>query len=194
MPPAMPSLEVLSAELSSRFPGKISVLPVFRGETTWVVEVAEMASVLSALKSSGFDYLIDISSVDNSESDPRFEMVYELFSYTTHQHLRVKCLVAEDQEVPTASGIWRTAEWHEREVWDMMGIKFSGHPDLRRILMWEGYPYHPLRKEFPLEGKPTEMPDIAFTRPAPLEGGPFVTAPADNTQEREPRARPAGLN
>lgn len=190
----MSTPDTLSTPFQSRYPGQIEVLPEFRGETTWVVALASVQAVLKDLKAAGFDYLIDVSSVDNSESDPRFEVVYELFNYATSRHLRVKCAVAEDGEVPTVSGIWRTADWHEREIWDMMGIKFSGHPDLRRILMWEGYPYHPLRKEFPLAGKPTEMPDIAFTRPAPLEGGPFVTAPADNTQEREPRARPAAMN
>jgi NADH-quinone oxidoreductase subunit C len=71
----------------------------------------------------------------------------------------------------------------------MMGVKISGHPDLRRILMWEGYPYFPLRKEFPLEGKKTELPDIAFTAPAPLEGGPFVTSPTDHVLSREPKSR-----
>ena len=75
----------------------------------------------------------------------------------------------------------------------MMGIRFAGHTDLRRILMWEGYPYHPLRKDFPLEGKPSEVPGIAFTEVAPLAGGPFVTVPTDGTtQVREPRARHAG--
>jgi NADH-quinone oxidoreductase subunit C len=72
----------------------------------------------------------------------------------------------------------------------MMGIRFSGHPDLRRILMWEGYPYFPLRKDFPLAGKPTELPDVAFSKPAPLEGGPFVTSPgASDSIAREPRAK-----
>jgi NADH-quinone oxidoreductase subunit C len=72
----------------------------------------------------------------------------------------------------------------------MMGIRFTGHPDLRRIIMWEGYLYFPLRKDFPLGGKPTELPDVAFTQEAPLEGGPFVTAPGGNDAiEREPRRR-----
>jgi NADH-quinone oxidoreductase subunit C len=104
--------------------------------------------------------------------------------------LRVKTKVSEGEAVPSVSAIWKTAEWHEREAWDMVGIRFTGHPDLRRILMWDGYPHHPLRKDFPLEGLSTEMPDIAFTAKAPLEGGPFVTRPATCSQDREPRAHP----
>ena len=96
----------------------------------------------------------------------------------------------EASELPTVSTVWRTANWHEREAYDMMGIRFAGHPDLRRILMWEGYPYFPLRKDFPLAGKPSEMPDVAFSDPAPLEGGPFVTvAGGEDSTAREPRAR-----
>ena len=72
----------------------------------------------------------------------------------------------------------------------MMGIRFSDHPNLKRILMWEGYPYFPLRKDFPLAGRPSEMPDVAFSKVAPLEGGPFVTtAGAQDTIRREPRAK-----
>ena len=67
-------------------------------------------------------------------------------------YLRVKAGVGEDEEVPSSHDIWPGAEWHEREVWDMMGIRFSDHPNMTRILMWDGYPYHPLRKEYPLEG------------------------------------------
>jgi NADH-quinone oxidoreductase subunit C len=75
-------------------------------------------------------------------------------------------------------------------VYDMLGIRFRGHPELRRILMWEGYPYFPLRKDFPLAGRSSEVPGLAFTRPAPLEGGPFVTAPGGrDTVAREPRVR-----
>src|SRR5437667_7363803 len=80
--------------------------------------------------------------------------------------------------------------WGGREIYDMMGIRFRGHPDLRRILMWEGYPYFPLRKDFPLAGRPSDMPEVAFTQPAPLAGGPFVTvAGGKDTISREPRVR-----
>jgi len=132
--------------------------------------------------------------VDHFGEEPRFEVVYELYSMAHGTHLRLKIPVSEDScEAPTVTDIWPTANWHEREIYDMMGIRFTDHPDLRRILMWEGYPYHPLRKDFPLEGKPSDVPDLAFTEVAPLAGGPFVTVPTDGTtQVREPRARHAG--
>ena len=106
-------------------------------------------------------------------------------------HLRLKLRLSEDDPtVDTISDIWPTADWHEREIYDMMGLRFNGHPDLRRILMWDGYPYFPLSKEFPLEGKPSEMPDVGFTASAPMEGGPFVTQPSTAAaKDREPRAR-----
>jgi NADH-quinone oxidoreductase subunit C len=96
----------------------------------------------------------------------------------------------EKSELPTVTGVWRTADWHEREIFDLMGIRFCGHPDLRRIIMWDGYPYHPLRKDFPVAGKPTDVPDVAFTGAAPIEGGPFVTDPGGkDSVAREPRVR-----
>ena len=96
----------------------------------------------------------------------------------------------EKSEVPSVLPVWRTANWHEREIYDLMGIRFSGHPDLRRILMWEGYPYHPLRKDFPLAGKATDLPGVAFTKVTPMEGGPFVTLPSSSDSiAREPRVR-----
>jgi len=163
----------------------------FRGEQTVTVKAGELRAVLEyCYNELGFDFLIDVSSVDNMGSEPRFEMVYELATVDDSLHLRVKASVADAEEVPTVSDLWATANWHEREIYDMMGIKFSGHPDLRRILMWEGYPYYPLRKEFPLAGKPSEMPDVAFTGVAPMAGGPFVTsAGADSRVKAEPRAR-----
>jgi NADH-quinone oxidoreductase subunit C len=187
----MADLTSINDSFQSRFPGKFKVQPVFRGETTWLVETGELSAVLTALQGEGFDLLLDLSTVDNFGNEPRYEIVYELYSTALNQNLRIKAVISEDSNsAPTVSHLWQTANWHEREAYDMMGIHFEGHPDLRRILMWEGYPYHPLKKDFPLEGKVTELPDIAFSKPAPLEGGPFVTAPADRSQEREPRARP----
>ena len=96
--------------------------------------------------------MIDITSIDNFGEEPRFEIVYELYSMPLGVHLRLKLRVSEDVgAVDTVSDIWPTANWHEREIYDMMGIKFNGHPDLRRILMWDGYPFFPLRKNFRLK-------------------------------------------
>ncbi|MBX9743284.1 MAG: NADH-quinone oxidoreductase subunit C [Chthoniobacterales bacterium] len=166
----------------------------FRGETTLLLKKEYLYEVAQFCRDLlGFNMLLDISSVDQWGQDPRFEMVYELYSLEEKSHLRLKTLLSEeDPVIPTVSTLWATANWHEREVYDMMGIRFEGHPNLRRILMWDGYPYHPLRKDFPLEGKPSEMPEVAFSQEAPLQGGPFVSSPSSgNTQVREPRYRSA---
>ena len=175
--------------------GKFKILTKndFRGETTITIEREVLHDLaLFCRDSLGFTYLVDISSVDHFGEEPRFEMVYELVQFEKNEHLRIKFRVSEDDlSVATVSDIWPTADWHEREVFDMMGIRFTAHPDLRRILMWEGYPYFPLRKDFPLAGRPSDVPGVAFTKTAPLEGGPFVTVPSTaTTKDREPRARP----
>ena len=171
---------------------KLHSKTVFRGETTYTIAAEDLREVAKFCRDDlSFDYLLDITSVDNSGQEPRFEIVYELYSLTLAVHLRLKLSVSETVgAVDTVSDIWPTANWHEREIYDMMGIQFNGHPDLRRILMWDGYPYFPLRKEFPLEGLPSDMPDVAFSEVAPMEGGPFVTVPTTaTTKDREPRAR-----
>jgi NADH-quinone oxidoreductase subunit C len=183
----------IAQQLKARFGDLLSEPAQFRGEVTLTVADAERIAELcaAAKKDFGFDYLVDLTSVDNYGEDPRFTVVYELYGYGHRCHLRLKTNVSEEKsELPTITGVWRTADWHEREIYDMMGLRFRGHPDLRRILMWEGYPYFPLRKDFPLAGKPSEMPDVAFSRPAPLEGGPFVTLDGGkDTISREPRVR-----
>ena len=183
----------LVLQLKGKFGDLISEQKEFRGEiTVCVTEAERIAEVCAFAKGElGFDYLIDISTLDHYGEDPRFTVVYELSGIEHRQHLRLKTQVAEEKgEVPSVASVWRTADWHEREAYDMMGVKFAGHPNLKRILMWEGYPHFPLRKDFPLEGKPTEVPEIAKTGVAPLEGGPFVTVPSnENTSRREPRRR-----
>jgi NADH-quinone oxidoreductase subunit C len=183
----------LANKLQKNFKKLIAEPNEFRGEISVHVSDAEKIGDICtfARDELGFEVLLDVTSIDNYGDDPRWTIVYELYSLEKKAHLRLRTDVGEEKsELPTVSAIWATADWHEREIYDMMGIRFSGHADLRRILMWEGYPYHPLRKDFPLAGKPTETPEVAFTDPAPLEGGPFVTvAGGDDSIAREPRVR-----
>ena len=182
----------LLASLAKICGAKLTEKLEFRGETTFRLERENLRDVAKFCRDElGFDYLLDISSVDHFGDEPRFEVVYLLYSLSMAAHVRLKVRVSEDDPtVDTLSDIWSAADWHEREIYDMMGLRFNNHPDLRRILMWEGYPYFPLRKEFPVEGLPSNMPDVAFTSAAPLEGGPFVTVPSTATvKDREPRAR-----
>jgi len=182
--------------LGKSFEEKIQSKTEFRGETTCTIAASDLREIARFCRDElSFDYLLDITSIDNFGEEPRFEIAYELYSMALAAHLRLKLKVSEEVgAVDTVSDIWPTANWHEREIYDMMGIKFNDHPDLRRILMWDGYPFFPLRKEFPLEGLPSEMPDVAFTKVTPMEGGPFVTRPSIATsKDREPRARPPEL-
>ena len=122
--------------------------------------------------------LSDICGVDHYPETPRFEAVYHLYSLPNRWRVRIKCRLGDPPEVPSVTGVWRTANWHEREAWDMYGIRFLGHPDLRRIYMWEGFEGFPQRKDFPLrgykdklnpfgaEGPPPTQPDLA-TRDIP---------------------------
>jgi NADH-quinone oxidoreductase subunit C len=180
-------------QLKAKFGDLVSEPVEFRGElTVSVADPGRIADVAAFCKAElGLDYCADVSGLDNYGDDPRWTLVYELFSLTHNAYLRLKTSVSEEQgELPTVSHVWRTADWHEREVFDMMGVRFSGHPDLRRILMWEGYPYYPLRKDFPLAGKPTDLPEVAFSRVTPMEGGPFVTVSGGkDSGAREPRIR-----
>ena len=127
------------------------------GEITIIVPRERIVEVCSFLKTSPgyeFNFLSDLCGADRGvEEEPRFEVNYHLFSTTKHHRLRLKVLLNEDDvHVPTVTGVWRTANWHERETYDLFGVIFDGHPDLRRILLpddWEGYA---LRKDFPLRG------------------------------------------
>jgi len=187
---ASPKLSVDVAAIAAKF--KVLNKIEFRGEITLVVEREAIKEICRFAKEQlGFTFLLDISGLDHFGTDPRFELAYELYQFERGDHLRLKIAVSEDHlEVPTVADVWQTANWHEREAFDMYGIRFTGHPDLRRILMWDGYPYYPLRKDFPLAGRPSEMPDVAFSKAAPLEGGPFVTVPSTaTTKDREPRSR-----
>ena len=169
------------------------------------VPPADATAVLQHLRDTlGFDFLMDLTAVDwSAEKSPRFTVVWHLYSSTSHNYVRLAADCASDAApaMPTATGLWPGADWHEREAFDMFGITFAGHPDLRRILMWDGYPYHPLRKEFPLAGLPADFHDPEITAEtktgliaAPMAGGPFVATPGEPMSEAEPRAKDEAWN
>lgn len=154
---------------------------------------------------AGFDLLTDISGIDwGVDQAPRFGVAYHLYSTAEHKLVRVviPCSASEPPRVPSVVPLWPGADWHEREAYDLFGIRFEGHPDMRRILMWDEYPYFPMRKDFPLAGIETPLPDDEVAKetgakvlPAPMAGGPFVAPPdRDYVREREPRARDESWN
>ena len=166
------------------------------------VPTGELIAALKSLRDEhAFDLLSDVTAIDWAEgASPRFTAVYHLYSTTSHAAIRVATSCTGDDsapKVPSVVPLWPGANWHEREAYDMFGITFEGHPDLRRILMWDGYPYHPLRKEFPLAGIETVLPDSEVAQetkakviPAPMMGGPFVASVGEmNLTDAEPRAK-----
>ncbi len=123
-------------------------VPIFMVKKQRIVEILKF---LRFDPDCEYYFLSDMTATDE-EAEPRFEVIYNLFARDRGPRIRVKCKVAEGEDVPTAISVWKGADWAEREIFDMYGIKFSGHPNLRRILMdyrWEGYP---LRKDYPLDG------------------------------------------
>ncbi|NCO51639.1 MAG: NADH-quinone oxidoreductase subunit C [Deltaproteobacteria bacterium] len=152
----------MSKQVVEKLKGKFGNLVLdtveHRGETSIRVERAEIVAVCTFLRDDcGYNFLSDLCGVDYLGRTPRFEVVYNMYNLTNKTRLRVKVDVdGHDPRVDTVSGVWSTANWHERECWDLLGIAFNNHPDLRRILMpvdWQG---HPLRKDYPLQGPDRE--------------------------------------
>jgi len=146
--------------LREQFGPRLLEVKVWRNETTVLLAPQDLVVVCRFLRDDpglAFDFLSDVTGVDRlmlPESSPRFEVVYHVYSLQYRRRLRLKVRVDEGQAVPTVADLWPTANWHEREVYDVFGVPFDGHPDLRRILLpddWEG---HPLRKDYPVEASP----------------------------------------
>lgn len=158
-----------------------------------------VALALALRDREGFEMLVDLTALDwGQENSPRFTTIYHFYSLALKTYLRIACDCpsVDEPEVPSLAAVYPAADWHEREVFDMFGIIFAGHPNLKRILMWDEYPYHPLRKEFPLAGieTPLPAPDVVevtnvSVKPAPMMGGPFVSPAEGNVSETEPRAK-----
>ena len=123
------------------------------GQTVVRVAAAEIVSVITFLKSRGFNMLIDLTAVDHLGREPRFDVVYQLYHLDLRAYLRLKVQVGGDEpSVPSVAHVFAAANWAERECYDMFGVVFRGHPDLKRILMPDGWKGHPLRKDYPLTG------------------------------------------
>ncbi|MGB9604339.1 MAG: NADH-quinone oxidoreductase subunit C [Bryobacteraceae bacterium] len=123
-----------------------------RGEVTLLVAASKIVPVCRFLKERGFIRLSSITAVDWHPAEPRFEVVYHLHDLERNQRLRLKCRLAEGEAIESVTPVWRGANWYEREVWDLFGVPFANHPDLRRILLPEDWADHPLRKDYPVHG------------------------------------------
>ncbi len=143
----------VAAELAAWDPGALLDGKLDRGEVTLTVAPEKIGAVCGFLKEKGFTRLSSITAVDWHPAEPRFEVVYHLHNLRENRRLRLKCRVAQGEAVPSVTGIWRGANWYEREVWDLFGVRFDGHPDLRRILLPEDWTDHPLRKDYPVHGR-----------------------------------------
>lgn len=124
------------------------------GDETIVVKAEALKAVLTYAKESSetrFDLLLDICGVDYLGRYPRFEVVYHLYSISLNHRIRIKVLLSEENcRIPTCVDLWKSADWFERETFDMLGIHFEGHPNLKRLLLFEGFEGHPLRKDYPI--------------------------------------------
>ena len=159
----------------------------------------KMIELFTALRDEfAYDLLVDVTAIDWDAQSPRFTGIYHILSTTKHEYIRVAVDCDDDihPSLPSLAGLFPAANWHERETYDLMGIHYAGHPDLKRILMWDDYPYHPLRKDFPLAGIETPFPadDVAETAeakvlPAPMMGGPFVSSADGPMSQTEPRGQ-----
>lgn len=141
------------ALLKAEFPDAVLSTGSFRDQYWAEIDSGALVEVCAWLRddpSMAFDFLADVTAVHWPDDEKPMELVYHLYSYGSDERVRLKVRAADGQSVPSLCDLWRSANWNEREVWDMFGIRFDGHPDLRRILMPDDYTDHPLRKEFPL--------------------------------------------
>lgn len=156
MEPDVKEKSLAVQRLREREPQTIAEVIESRGETTVVLarrDLVRICEYLAQDQSLAFTFLSDITAVDRFPIEPRFDVNYHLLSMQRRERVRIKIRISgADAVLPSVTGIWPTANWHEREIFDLFGIRFEGHPDLTRILMpddWEG---HPLRKDYPVEG------------------------------------------
>ncbi len=155
----MSEVSAIAKRLKEKFPKAVTKVKTFRGELTISIDkdyIGKVAEFLYNDKGSDFDYLSDLCGVDKSRLDDSntFEVVYHLYSLNQNHRVRLKVEIpASNPSIDTVTNVWKTADWHEREAYDMFGIIFEGHPNLERILTPEGFEGYPLRKDYPLKGR-----------------------------------------
>jgi len=143
--------------LKAKFGDAILGQTTFRGQDSATIAADKIVEVCTFLRDEptlAFDMLTDLTAVDYQGQAPRFQVVYNLYSFSGNRRYRLRVGVEAGETLPTMEPVWKAANWLEREVYDLMGIVFEGHTDLRRLMLWDGYIGHPLRKDFPLEGIP----------------------------------------
>ena len=169
--------EVIEA-LREQFGEAVLDVAEYAGEQTVYVDKGRLFEICAFLKAKqGFEFLSDLGGIDRFTEEDRYEVMYNLVSIRNRKRLRLKVRVDEDDMmVPSVVEVWKAANWNERECWDMFGIRFDGHPDLRRMLMPEDFEYHPLRKEFPSLGIPGSLPLPSYSSDGVVEPDPFAAA------------------
>ncbi len=159
----------VEAKLTDRFGGSVLDVRHFRNELTFVVTRDSLIDILMYLKEDPelrYTFLTDLTATDWPDRDERHEVVYLVYSFDSHSYVRLKVRVKEGTKVPTVGNVWDVATWFEREVYDLFGVEFEGHPDMTRILTPDGFEGHPLRKDYPLT---YEMPQFSHNEDEPPE-------------------------
>jgi len=144
--------------IKAKFPAEVVEVVEFRGDDTVVVKSGRIKDILTALRDDenlSFKYLSMVTAIDYSPASPRFALVYNLYSHKNHDRITLKAFCEDDSSpvIDSVFPVFSTADWHEREAYDLMGIRFKGHPNLKRILMPDDFVGHPLRKEYPIRGE-----------------------------------------
>jgi len=155
-PPAKPAGPVsiswdspMVGRLKGQYGSGIREANTYLGQNYMVVEPSIVSELLRILRDrEQFDYCVDITAVHYPEREKQFDLIWILYSFAKNERIRVKTMIADGESVPSATPLWATANWLEREVFDMFGIRFDGHPDLKRILLPDGWKGHPLRKDY----------------------------------------------
>jgi NADH-quinone oxidoreductase subunit C/D len=179
----MRNAQITPRKLKEKFPDAILDTLSFREEETVVVKkeaILPICRFLAQEPALSYDFLTDICGVDYPDREKRFELVYHLYSMGRNTRLRLKTAVGEGEALSTVESVWKAATWFEREAYDMFGLTFEGHHDLRRLLTWDGYKGHPLRKDFPVKGEDFEHYEVPAMPP-----DAFSTMPEEAGGERE---------